>query len=140
MWGSMSPEEQTEAFETLQAEEKEMRSNGTLATKAMALYGAGVTHDLSLEGIMGLLGSALKSRNKEFSDLRAKLKDDGKNNIDADHIIKDHYDAELKSETLLASNVLLINLLIFQFRPTLLICWSHWLIVKRQRRKIYLQE
>jgi hypothetical protein len=94
----MSPEDRLEVFGTLQHEEKEMRKDGTLAEKAFALYGDGISHEYTMEGLMGLLGHRLKDRIDECFDMRNQLKEEGKNNFDADTVIRNKYEAVFKGK------------------------------------------
>ena len=96
MWASMSLSEKSEAFETIQLEENQMRKDGTLASKGIALYGAGITHDASLHGLMGELSEVALAYAKELKEKRTSLKDEGKSNIEADRILRAEYEDKTK--------------------------------------------
>lgn len=140
-WAAMSLDDQSEAFETLQLEEREMRKDGTLKSKAIGLYGAGATLGSTLEAMMGELPKEVKSRKKELESRRSQLKDDGLSNMDADAIIRKETDSVFKGESLskvghrccrFSRKRELIYRYLFlemrccsQFLPVLMSCW--WL-------------
>ena len=84
----MSEGEQIEAFQQLQMEEKLARRAGSLTTKAKHLRGATITHNATLQGMMGDLPEADQKVKDKLQERRLQLKVEMKSDDKIDNILR----------------------------------------------------
>ena len=96
MWYSMSNGDQTEAFEQLVMQEKQLRKAGTLQNSVDSLMGHDVSHQASLPGMMGERMPKWNEEQNALNERKMQLKGEGKLDGDVELTLRKEWEKKLK--------------------------------------------